>query len=701
MRKSYYILSCFFISMCFFGQKSSERFPVFPNCKNEIGKNLESCFYREMQKYIFKNFTTPNDLPQDYKGIVTALFEVNEKGVFKLLYTDSDQQKLIEETKRVFAKLPTIQPATYNDRNAYKKFSIKIAIPLQDPANFIKENNDDLKNESNKYVFDKNQELKEIDSILYKKFSNPKYKSNLNIPFSHNYYSNFDATMNIVGANNHTASKPFTYKEVIKYNDLEKEDLSLLKNKQSWWGKKLWNENTVAIEGEDYWFTMNPIFDLQVGKTTESNSKSTFVNTRALQINGGIGSNLNFTTTLYETQAHFAEYYNQYAISIKPSGGNPAIIPGIGIAKEFKTDSFDMPMAEANLTFAPSQHINLQLGYGRNFIGDGYRSLLMSDGASPYPFFKINSTFWKIKYTNLYMWLKDVRDAVTVDRTYATKYVASHYLSWNVNKRFNLGFFESVVWSNQNNRGFDFNFVNPIIFYRSVEFGSSSRSGNALLGITGKYKWNSQVNFYGQFLVDEFSMGDIKSGNKSWKNKFAYQIGAKYYHAFSIKNLLLQVEYNHIRPYVYAHSDVLTNYGHNNQSLGHQWGANAKEIVVISRFKKGRYFAEGSLHYGIRGLDFDTPENTYNYGGNIYKDYEENRPFDSNVTIGQGNKTNVFIAQLQAGYLINPQTNLKLFGSMLYRNFSPSYTTNLVDKQNTLWFSVGVRCDVFNWYYDY
>jgi hypothetical protein len=51
--------------------------------------------------------------------------------------------------------------------------------------------------------------------------------------------------------------------------------------------------------------------------------------------------------------------------------------------------------------------------------------------------------------------MKDVRPEVTVDRTYATKFMAAHYLSWNVSKRWNLGFFESVVWGNDNNCGFD------------------------------------------------------------------------------------------------------------------------------------------------------------------------------------------------------------------------------------------------------
>ncbi|TEB40869.1 gliding motility protein RemB, partial [Flavobacterium circumlabens] len=113
----------------------------------------------------------------------------------------------------------------------------------------------------------------------------------------------------------------------------------------------------------------------------------------------------------------------------------------------------------------------------------------------------------------------------------------NHYLSWNVSNKLNLGFFESVVWTDTNNRGFDVNFINPIIFYRTVEFTSSSKSGNALLAITSKYKWNNKVNLYGQLLIDEFSFGDIKAGDNSWRNKIGYQIGAKYFNAFKVKDL--------------------------------------------------------------------------------------------------------------------------------------------------------------------
>src|SRR5690606_35515279 len=134
-----------------------------------------------------------------------------------------------------------------------------------------------------------------------------------------------------------------------------------------------------------------------------------------------------------------------------------------------------------------------------------------------------------------------------------------HYLSWNVSKRFNLGFFESVVWSKSDNRDFDINYLNPIIFYRAIEFETGQSAGNALIGLSGKYKWNDSVNLYGQFILDEFSINDIKAGEKSWKNKFGYQLGVKYFNAFKVENLLLQAEYNRVRPYTYSYNTITLN----------------------------------------------------------------------------------------------------------------------------------------------
>ncbi len=708
-RYFYFLLLCinFWVVSAQEGIQKTQQTPVFSACKDMSNTELESCFNKQVQDFVYANFQVPADLKQsNYKGSIIVVFEVTKEGAFKSLFIDSNDEQLASEARRVFTLFPIVEPATYNGNPTYSKFTIKIAIPLQSGEEIAAEAERLRILESQNYTKNNDRELSEYDQVAYHKFNNPKFNSNLGIPFSHSYYAQFDDEINQVGSNNHTAIKPYTYNEVAKYYDFRKVNEALKFNKKGWWGRKLWNENMVEIQGDGYWFSLNPIFDLQVGKSNPSVSQYTYINTRGIQLQGGLGRQVTFTTTIFESQGRFADYFNQYSESIKAYGadsdqGDPAVIPGIGIAKRFKKDAYDMSMAEAYITYTPSKIFTFQTGYGRNFIGDGYRSLITTDGVSPYPFFKINTSFWKIKYTNTYMFLKDIRQEAIAERTYATKYMANHYLSWNATKRLNIGLFESVIWANTNGRGFDMSFFNPIVFYRSVEFASSAKTGNALLGLTYKYKWNNQFNFYGQFLLDEFSLEEVKKANGSWKNKYGYQMGVKYFNAFNVKNLLLQVEYNHVRPYVYSHSDPLTNYGHANQNVGHQWGGNFREAILIARYQQGRYFADAKLTYGIRGLDFNTAEDTFNYGGNIYLNYNEARPFDNKVRIGQGNKTTIVIADVQAGYLINPQTNMKLFGSFIYRNFDPTKETLTTFKQSSTWFSLGLRCDIFNWYFDY
>jgi hypothetical protein len=79
-------------------------------------------------------------------------------------------------------------------------------------------------------------------------------------------------------------------------------------------------------------------------------------------------------------------------------------------------------------------------------------------------------------------------------------------LSWNVSKRLNIGLFESVMWADTNGRGFDVNYLEShVIFFRAIEFQTGQGAGNAILGLSAKYKWNNKVNLYGQFILDEFS----------------------------------------------------------------------------------------------------------------------------------------------------------------------------------------------------
>ncbi len=678
-----------------------EKSPVFPECESVSIKELKTCFNQQVAQFVYHNFNIPQIVTDDnYNGSIVVLFEVDANGNFVVLYVDAIYNELKTEANRVFATLPKIKPATYNGKPTYKQYSYTIKIPLEAP------NNDTqsvaIKNESNAISEIERQAKTEYDSVnaSIKSYEDLEYKSQLNIPFVHNTYARFDRNMNLLGTNSHTASKPYIYEEVSKYYDFKAKKDELLIDSDAWWKRKLFNEHLVQLQGKDYWFTIDPIFDLQVGKDTDADFNTTFNNTRGFYVQGGLGKKLSFSASVYESQGRFADYVNQYSETLKAFGPDPAIIPGRGIAKRFKDDAYDYPVAEAYLSYSPTSFLNIQFGHGKNFIGDGYRSLLLSDVASPSPFLKLSTKFWKIKYTNTWMWLRDVRPEVTNDKAFLTKYMANHYLSWNVSKRFNLGLFESVLWTNSNDRGFDINYLNPIIFYRAIEFETGQGAGNAVLGATAKYKVNDDINVYGQFVLDEFSLGDIKGGEKSWKNKYGYQIGAKYYNAFEVKNLFLQLEYNRVRPYTYSHNTIVLNYGHNNQPMAHLWGANFSEAVLIGRYHYKRWYGDAKLVFGARGLDFNDGTDDFSYGGDIYRDYNE-RPFDAGVEIGQGIKANIFHAEIQSGYVLNPATNLKLFANVSYRSFSPNATTITTFNNSTVWFNLGLKTDLFNWYFDF
>jgi len=702
--KNLLLLLLFISIQLSFSQEISnfEKSPVFPGCEVEAVENFKNCFNNKINQFIFSNFEVPSKVSEEnYNGEVKVLFEVSDEGEINVIYTDAVYEVLKAETIRVFDKMPKVEPGTYNGKPTYFQYTIGIKIPLVDAAQITSQveslNTQAAKITSENLDQDLSTEFDSVNKAIvpYEKLE---YSSQLNIPFSHTYYARFDQEMNALGTNSHTAAKPFVYQDVAKYYDFEAEKEDLAKAKESWWGRKLWNEHLVAVQGKDYWFTIDPIADLQLGVDREADL-GTYNNTRGVWVQAGLGKKFNFTTSIYESQGRFADYFNRYIERLAASPGEP-IVPGRGVAKRFKDQGYDYPVAEAYLSYAPAEFLNIQFGHGKNFIGDGYHSLLQSDVASPYPFVKLNTKFWKIKYTNTWMSLRDVRSEVLEDGAFFTKYMANHYLSWNVSKRLNLGFFESVMWADDNNRGFDLNYLNPVIFYRAIEFQTGQNAGNAILGASAKYKWNNKINLYGQFILDEFSLSDITGGQKSWKNKFGYQLGLKYFDAFKIENLQLQFEYNRVRPYTYSHNTIVLNYAHNNQPMAHLWGANFSEALIIGRYNYQRWYGDAKIIFGKRGFDFDTEEDSFFYGGDIYGN-ERNRPANTGIEVAQGNEVNVFQFDMQAGYVVNPSTNLRFFTNFTIRNFNPEAQTMNTVKSNTAWINIGLRTDLFNWYNDF
>ncbi|MGJ8683680.1 MAG: gliding motility protein RemB [Nonlabens sp.] len=685
-------------------QNPVEKFPFFEECKTLPVNQLEDCFYKSLYAALYENYEHPQQLPLNNAEKVTLRFEVDREGKFVPIRFDAVYAELTAAVEKSFNKLPVIGAPTYNGAPTYMQFILRVPVPMTQDGSFQVFNGKEQQQEN------VNENMTALDSIAFAKankeypeiisnqYDGQQLKSDGIIPFSYQRYHRYEAAMNRVGNNAHTAVKPYTFSYVDQYFDIEAERESLMREETTWLGKKWWNEHFFEVAGEDYWFVVDPGVDLQLGKDS-GDDINTFNNTRLVNVSGGIGKQITFGASIQESQGRFAGYFNREIESRAPDGGNPGIVPGRGIAEDGGDTIYDYPVATGYINYKPSKYFDLQLGHGQHFIGDGYRSLILSDNSQPFPYAKVNAKFWKLDYTVLYTSLRDVRSAVTADDSFRTKFMVHHYLSWNATEKLNVGFFESVLWQDDNQRGFDFNYLNPIIFYQTVELETGSRGGNALIGATAKYKFTDRVTGYAQLVLDEFSGASVVNGDGSFKNKSAYQFGLKWQNAFKVKNLMLQAEYNRVRPYTYSHNTVVLNYANSNQALAHPWGANFYETTLIGRYTKDRWYGNAQLTIGERGLDInDGIDNAY-YGGDIYRS-EDDRISDNGNEVGQGNRVTFLYAQVEAGYVINPASRLKIFGQVIFRDFDPHFEVGDVKEQNTTWLNLGLRTDIMNWSFD-
>ncbi|MCB9183227.1 MAG: hypothetical protein H6591_04860 [Flavobacteriales bacterium] len=343
------------------------------------------------------------------------------------------------------------------------------------------------------------------------------------------------------------------------------------------------------------------------------------------------------------------------------------------------------------VSWDPGKYFNLTLGRGKNFFGDGYRSLLLSDEATSYPYLRITTTVWRVKYVNLFASMNDIRGANGVASDFRRKWASMHYLSWNAGKRINVALFEAIVWSQGDSlypRGFDMNYLNPIIFYRPVEYNLGSPD-NALLGGSFSIKAGKRTLLYGQVVLDEFLLKEVRAGNGWFGNKQAAQLGLVARDAFGRKGLMLRAEWNAVRPFMYTHSDTRQNYAHFGQPLAHPFGSNFQEVLAQAELTQDRWLFSARASMAWLGRDAE-----YSYGNNIFRP-ESDRQSNSigqfrnyGFAIGSVNEYTVLHAEARAGWLIDGSTGTRLEASALYR------TAGLADggSRQAVVVRVGVAC---------
>lgn len=442
--------------------------------------------------------------------------------------------------------------------------------------------------------------------------------------------------------------------------------------------------NLYEVHVKDFDLIVNPVFQYTLSKESD-NDQDLFLNTRGLTVRGKIANKIGFSAYLTDNQERDPAYVQQWITDRQA-------VPGAGYYKSFKAaggvDYFD---ARGYFTFNVTKYIDVAFGYDRNFIGNGHRSLFLSDFGNSNLFLKLNTRIWKLNYQNLFMELQnaDVRGG---DELIGKKYAVMHHLDVNITKWLNIGLFEGVVFGRQNR--FDFSYLNPIIFYRSIEQQNGSED-NAVAGLDFKANLAKRFQVYGQLLLDEFKLSEIKDNRGWWANKWGIQVGAKYIDAFTIKNLDLQVEHNRVRPFTYSHRDSVANYTHYNQPLAHPLMANFKEWIGIARYQPApRWMIQAKAILYQQGRD----SSAISYGSNIFLPHVlPYRAADYGFSIGSGWKTNVMYASLLVSYELRENLFLELFG--LARKQETKTAPIISDKSTVV--SFGVRWNMHRREFDF
>jgi hypothetical protein len=442
------------------------------------------------------------------------------------------------------------------------------------------------------------------------------------------------------------------------------------------WG---FNKNFISYGNEEYKIVINPIYDF-----TNGNGKY-YSAARGAFLTGEIGEKFKWYSLYYENLRQFTGEVESEVI-------RKAIAPGESEAK-FVDNGIDYSVANGGMEYRFNKFFSLSLGHGKNFIGNGYRSLLLSDAANSYPFLKTDITIGRVKYSLIVAEFTDFKNDMPFDALKRKKNGSFHFLEVLITKNLRVGLFESVIWAGDSTARstIDINYLNPFVVFRPVEFNLGSPD-NMLLGINGSWDITHFMKLYGQGIIDEFHSKNLLKNPTWWGNKYGYQVGLKLHDFKKAPNLVVVLEHNSVRPFTYSQKESATNYGHNYEALAHPYGANFREYLGIVNYRYKRWnfnLKVNVINGGAESID------SISNGTDIFKSYLD-RAGNEGYKIGYGEKYIQTIVDTKLSYILNYNYLLNL--QLGFQNRSFNLSDNEWDEQL---FYIGLKTSLFNSYYDY
>lgn len=449
-------------------------------------------------------------------------------------------------------------------------------------------------------------------------------------------YLNYDPFFEDTIIHNHTAVKPF---------------ITNSQNRTGW--------NITKNENKDSYLNLFPAANAVFGSTNRSSWRNSSQLGIGLGFESKIGKKLHLRGTLIPSYGE---------INAEVSKTERLLQNNYSFNQNDNTFSALQP--RVRMSYTPNKFFNFQVGVDQHFVGEGMRSMLLSDYSAPHPFAQIRTKIWKVEFVNLYQFFRE-----NIGGNVRQKYASTHMLNFQATKRFQIGLFESVVFAPKDsslNRGYEVEYLNPFLFYRPTEYSIGSQD-RLLIGINLSYQLNNLM-LYGQFALDEFVLNELINRSRWWANKYSGQFGLKGKVDLGRNQLRYLSEINFSRPFTYSHLSETTNYGHQGISLAHPLGAN-----FVESFTEVNLIFENKLNLKAQfmfvqqgGMDGD---NQISYGNDVYQPYT-NKPFDYGYFIGGNGKLNRARISFEASIPIIKKIALSAFirpGIEFYQSNNPPY----------------------------
>lgn len=318
---------------------------------------------------------------------------------------------------------------------------------------------------------------------------------------------------------------------------IEKEPLGTAR----WLRTHFFEDDFLQFSSDIHTITVNPILHFQrtyvrSDKDAELNyfkrqykngehdgDKFYFLNTRGFEAFGRLGKRIFFNTEFYENQARYPRYEDSIINVMRG-------IPGQGFGKAFKVDGKDWAMVFGHISVDVNKHLTLTLGNGKNSIGSGYRSVILSDLSFNYPFLRADLQFGKFYYYVLWGYMQS--DHWSYFSTHETgeshyKYASYHVAGWKPNNQLELSVVEGVMWRNTNKDNVYKYGPNAMMFVPVIGLPLASYGFNednrVQIGFDVNYTPIKYIKLYGQY--------NYQGKNRTYNahDFYGYQIGLHWF----------------------------------------------------------------------------------------------------------------------------------------------------------------------------